>query len=143
MPVSLRSFELAIDKALEGIETDANTFKRHVALDLLTRIVEKTPVDTGRARANWQVSVNAPETTQVSYRNDKHINAERDESGVMSKVIGEGGMVIESVELGEDIFITNNLPYIEVLETGDHSDQAPQGMVALSVAEVNEGFIKI
>ena len=37
------------------------------------------------------------------------------------------------------IFITNNLPYINALENG-HSDQAPSGMLAVTLNEVEAGI---
>lgn len=95
---------------------------KRVAVDLFNRIIDKTPVDTGRARASWNISVNEADRTvppegQVSY----------------PKPQAPLGM---QVQPGDSIVISNNLPYIVKLEEG-HSKQAPHGMVALSIAEVN------
>jgi len=140
---NLTTFTLDVDKALDGIKADVNQFKRLIAFDLLGRIVERTPVDTGRARANWQVSINAPVITEVRYPNKESIPEGKSESVIAESVKLEGGIVIADVELGEDIWITNNLPYIEVLEQGDHSKQNTEGIVAISVAEVAEGMTRI
>jgi hypothetical protein len=147
MATDIRTFTLALDKVIENIPIDANMFKRHVALDLLTRVVEKTPVDTGRARANWQVSVSSPSAQEIQYRSTEPIAAQMNESSIAGATIEKGSKVIDTVEIGEDIWLHNNLPYIEVLENGrvgnKGSEQAPNGMVALSVAEVEEGFTRI
>jgi hypothetical protein len=140
--VNLRSFELNLEKALEGFEGSASDLKRHVALDLLTRVVERTPVDTGRARANWQVSINGPTTAPIRYTRASHIAAERNERSVYNQTVEQGSEVIETVQEGESIWLTNNLPYIEVLEQGDHSKQNTEGIVAISVAEVAEGLTR-
>ena len=39
--------------------------------------------------------------------------------------------------LGENVFITNNVPYIIELEDGHSKRQAPAGMVAVTFANLN------
>jgi hypothetical protein len=107
-----------------------NQVCRKVALSVFRRVVMRTPVDTGRARANWMPTVGTPsnETTEA---------IDKSGAGVMGKVTGQAGRWDPSK--GQSIFLTNNLPYIEVLEKGrvgnKGSIQAPQGMVGITVAE--------
>ena len=61
----------------------------------------------------------------------------------METVDRDGGPTITTGEselagaaIGDAIYITNNLPYAQVLENG-HSQQAPTGMLAITVAEFN------
>jgi hypothetical protein len=96
-----------------------------VALELLSRIVYKTPVDTGRARGNWQVTLDTPAT---GYNTDK-------KDGTGTAAIAEGVSVITQAPNDGLIWITNNLPYIERLENG-WSNQAPAGMVKVALEEV-------
>lgn len=88
---------------------------RGTALSMFGRVVTRTPVDTGRARGNWQSSINRPlETIDPST---------------------EGyATTVAQAQLGDSIFFINNLPYIKKLEDGS-SDQAPAGMVKVTVAE--------
>lgn len=102
---------------------------RKLALEALSRLVIRTPVLTGRARANWNLSLNTP-----------------DDSFSMSDVDPGGGATIDAgfstlLQLApfELVWITNNLPYIEFLEDGG-SGQAPEGMVAVTVAELESEF---
>ena len=96
---------------------------RKIALEVFRRVVERTPVDTGRAKGNWQPSVNAQLEGALE---------EVDPGGatVMSKIESE----IAGTQPGDMIFLVNNLPYIIRLEEGD-STQAPQGMVAITLLE--------
>ena len=88
---------------------------RGTCLSMFGKIVARTPVDTGRARGNWQSSLNTP-SLQID-------------------PTGEGYQAtIASVKLGDSVFFINNLPYIEELEDGS-SDQAPAGMVKVTAAE--------
>ena len=99
-------------------------FRRALAMKVFSRVILRTPVDTGRARGNWQCTMGSPA--------DGVLDAE-DKTG--AEAIARARDV--SVGIGTDdrsIFLTNNLPYIEALENG-HSGQAPQGMVAITVAE--------
>lgn len=90
-----------------------------VPLELTRRVVLASPVDTGRFRANWNVATN---------RADLATTEDTDESG--SSAINRAAAV--RVKLGDDVYVTNNLPYAQPLEEGS-SDQAPHGMVATSI----------
>lgn len=88
---------------------------RGTALSLFSRIVIRTPVDTGRLRNNWQVSLRGFP------------------SGELYSPINPSG-TIDQAELGDTIYISNNLPYAGVIENGS-SDQAPQGMMRITIVE--------
>ena len=102
-----------------------------IGLQALRGVVNKTPVDTGRARGNWHVSLGAPLTA---------ITTETDKGG--GATIAKGSHVIMSVKPFGTIWLSNNLPYIQRLEDG-YSAQAPQGMVAVTVAEIESQFRRI
>lgn len=96
---------------------------RKIALELFSRVILKTPVDTGRARANWQVSIGALPNGTLQLE---------DKTG--QATISAATARTAGVEAGDVIYLSNNLPYAERLEDG-YSLQAPAGMVALSVQE--------
>jgi hypothetical protein len=120
---------------------------RKIGLTALTRFVERTPVGNpelwespppvgytgGRARGNWQASINIrPEGESKT----------TDASG--ANTVTKGFAVIESLPasqaIGAIIYLTNNVPYISRLEEG-HSSQAPAGtIVALTIAELRTIF---
>lgn len=130
--IALASFNKALELAIKALPERANDIKIVTALDLMNRIVEKTPVDTGRARGNWQLAAGTAAEGEVA-------NAE---GLTPSTIMHDAEQKTASVTIGEDIWISNNLPYIEALEEG-HSLQAPHGMVALSLAESEQGLIPL
>lgn len=83
---------------------------RKIALDVQADLVASTPVDTGRARSNWLPSIN-------------RIRTDTTESTGGSISINFSGY-----NLGDKIYLTNNLPYIKRLNEGS-SKQAPAGFV--------------
>ena len=100
--------------------------KQALAEAALKRIVARTPVATGHARANWQVSLGGPALGVV---------AGADPSG--ADTVAKG---LAAINRDRDpfatVWITNNVPYIQTLERGS-SEQTPASMVALTVAELS------
>ena len=84
--------------------------------EVFSNIIQMTPVDTGRARGNWQCTIGAPFVGE-------------DDSGSVMKA----NSVIPR-RAGNVVYLTNNVPYIGKLEYDGHSRQAPAGMVRVSVA---------
>lgn len=106
---------------IDSIPAKKELLMRKIALDLWGDITLRTPVDTGRARANWFLTVGAP-----SNERDLHEGAKTGE------VAAPPTPSLNEITGNESIFIINNLVYIEALEEG-HSKQAPIGMVRLAL----------
>ncbi len=103
-----------------SININLKTVVRKITADLLTKIVKRTPVDTGRARASWNIGIGGPDTT---------VPAEGKHSGNTSITS------ITAIDGNETVWISSNLDYIAHLEQGT-SKQAPAGMVEISIAEI-------
>lgn len=115
---------MTIDEAMRQIDAHVNRVVRKVSLQALNGVVLKTPVDTGRARGNWGVGINnRPNGTSEN----------TDLSGGATISAGQGE--IAGAKTYGEVYITNNLPYIGKLESGS-SQQAPSGMVGVTVAEI-------
>ena len=95
-------------KLINTSKTIANDDLRGVYFAGLSAMIKQTPVDEGRARNNWFLTVGKPSnstTTAVSHGG----------SGSISEVFS---MPIDV--LNNKIFFTNNLPYITTLEFGGY-----------------------
>lgn len=119
--LSPRNFALDLQSFGRVSHDRAEDIFRKISLDLDTRVVLATPVDTGRARANWYPSLTRPSRA----RDD----AARDDP---SAAIRATAM---RAQMGQVLWLTNNLPYILALENGS-SRQAPTGMVDVSLRAV-------
>lgn len=115
-------------KAGKRVADNADRLIRRCALATDAAVVLATPVDTGRARANWQVELGEPAQGVIGDPNDK--KAGFDKSG--QSAISQGAETIKGYKSGSSINITNNLPYIERLNDG-WSAQAPSGFVEKAV----------
>ena len=119
------AFSLALRQFADKAGRNAELVFRKVSIDVLSRLVLRSPVDTGRFRANWQIGIGS-----VGYILDSF-----DVSG--RKTIAEGTARIEKINLGQSVWISNSLPYGPRLENG-YSKQAPSGMVKVTVSEYQQ-----
>lgn len=118
-----QTFALDIKAWCEKAKDRAELVVRKVALDVGSRVVQRSPVDTGRFRANWQYGVGQPNVK---------ITEQTDAGGTAT--IARIATAAASARLGEVIYLSNSLPYALRLEAG-YSKQAPAGMVGITVME--------
>ncbi len=98
--------------------------------EMVKEIARDTPVDTGRATANWKVGLNK----EPSPNNDK------DKTPAASPTVKKAEKVLSRMKLGDTVYIKNSVRsaeeggYIIKLEHGA-SRQAPTGMFRKNVAK--------
>lgn len=120
------TFSLEIGEFIRKAKLNTDTVIRKVGADALRSVVEKSPVDTGRFRANWTVSYSPTDQTILGM----------DPTGIAT--INRGLALIQLMQPDRDeLWISNSLPYARRLEYG-YSGQAPQGMVRLTVREFRQ-----
>lgn len=125
--------------ALAQLEQKANRLMRGYALELTKRIKRDTPVDTGRARSNWNVSVNKPDTTAFDVGDeDRSVY-----SSHSTRKDAQNSTIADQTNFwrGDVGWIANGLPYILRLERG-WSGQAPNGMVKVNIEGLKAWFAK-
>ncbi len=128
-----------VDEAIVKIYKSANKDVRAIYFTGLFAITEQTPVDEGRARNNWVLSVGIPSSKTT------------DGDG-----LGIGQLkAIPKIVLNKKILYTNNLPYIGVLEYGGFptansdktlfgfSRQAPGGWVRKTLIRMQNQIRKL
>ena len=105
---------------------------RGTCIGLFTRVIRRTPVQSGRLKGNWQTDINQPALGQVSTTDNTPINT----IDISSEARVRTGVM--RANLQDTVFFTNNLPYALIVENGNYSTQAPQGMVKVSVLELEQ-----
>jgi hypothetical protein len=139
------SFSADISKFIAKSKLKTEVVVKRIAFDAYKRVTLKTPVDTGRARANWLIGINL---IPQGYSSGQSL----------------GPSAISQYKVGDIIYIANNLPYIGVLEYGGYpnppkggginfkggpktingySAQAPQGMVGVTMMEIQSNLSKL
>lgn len=124
-----KSFELQM-KEFENMTADSAEFLfRQVCFDLSDGIITNTPIDSGRAKGNWQPDINRVENSQLDTE---------DKSG--RKTIAKVASKTNNLKIGQYFTLTNNLPYILRLEYGWSKTKSPNGMVGINVMRF-ENFV--
>lgn len=125
--MSAREFSLQLDREwLEAREDIAEDVAK-IGLEAFTRIVQRSPVDTGRFKNNWDMSIGGQWVERMP-----------DPSGTaaMTSAVTTAENYPDELPV---ITIYNGLPYASLLEDG-RSLQAPSGMVALTVVELESAL---
>lgn len=117
---------------------------------LVTNLQDTTPVDTGIARANWQISISRKQsvghTKRIIYSEYFKRKARRHglKPGVVLPLPSRYAVGLTetdkfSIARGDvGLILTNNLPYIRRLEAG-YSKQKPAGFIPAAVrSAINE-----
>lgn len=138
--LSLVQFQAEMAKFAKIVDINLATVVKKIAFDLFTKIVYRTPVDTGRARAGWGISINTPITIVPTGYGGKKLKAKSSahEADVVNSYQATEGVQLpdlSGIDGTQQVFILNAVEYIEMLEDGS-SKQAPAGMVRVSIAEV-------
>lgn len=107
-----------------------------VSIRLITKVINRTPVDTGRSAISWTVSFGA-RTTAADVGPGAYSNPKSEAIGLATALIRKH---ISEKNPFIRVYINNTVPYINVLEKG-HSLQAPAGMVRISILEVRNSLV--
>lgn len=127
------SFSRRIQFASGRISANVERIVRGAALVLDTEVVTRTPVDTGRARSNWLVSIGQPILQPIEPYAPGDAGST---AGVnVNMALQQGSEAIGRYRISNnlDIFVTNNVPYILRLDEG-WSLQAPPDYVGSCVS---------
>jgi len=116
------SFALSIAEFVEKSKQAIDSTIREVVIEIGNSVIRMSPVDTGRFRGNWQFSIDAPAAGTLSTLDPT--------GGQASARLAADSILLKA---GHTFFVVNNLPYAIPLEYG-HSDQAPGGMVRITLA---------
>ena len=119
-----RDFDADIRRFAEQLELGPGIVARKIALDIFGDLLAGTPVDTGRARSNWRISIRTPDLTVLETVGESAASAAIQYSIAQARLFRFNGR--------QPIYITNPLPYIEPLNEG-WSQQAPAGFVQAAI----------
>lgn len=149
-------FSLAFKQINDLTVKQTEQIIKKTVFDLTSSIIQDTPVDSGRLRANWLVSFNTPIDAELKLE-DKEGDA----------TIAKAKALINGNKIPLVYWIQNNLPYANVVEfglypnpvklgsrtkqatkgspvkyqvlsVGGFSAKAPQGMVRINILRFNK-----
>ena len=116
-------WSVPLDKLAKKAGASLETTARKATFEVFRNVVLRSPVDTGRFRANWNVSYGTANVSTTT-------------STAASRGDSEAAKAL-TLPVGGVTWLSNGLSYAEELEMGS-SRQAPQGMVRLAAQNFAE-----
>jgi len=112
------------------VEEGVNEIVKKTAIVADREVVLSTPVDTGRARSNWLLSLGGPSTSEI----EAYAQGKGGSSGTANAnaAMAQAQAAVQARRPEQDVYISNNVPYIGRLNDG-WSAQAPAGFVQAAV----------
>lgn len=134
-------FGRQLDQWADSVEMDHSELCVRFALLVGGKIVARTPYLTGRARASWNGSLDKAvrSTTRKGRKQPEYEDPATASKLFQDKFMDTLREYLTRTGPKPPIYIVNRLPYIVFLERGT-SQKAPQGMVAITLAEVQANF---
>jgi hypothetical protein len=128
--MNVEQFSAHLLKIGKGLPAEKlNKLMRFLAFEGLGRLILKTPVDTGRARGNWQVAAD-PDVDELDNFDKEGTTVFQDGIDDATQLLGSNPFI--------SVFISNTVPYIERLEDG-HSSQG-RAMLEMTFQELISMF---
>lgn len=112
-------------KAVKDLTTQkVAKIQRAVFLDISKRVIERTPVDTGRARSGWDAEVdNFATNLNQEVTKERPLGPDQATAKALESALAATGKHV----VGQDLCLGNSVEYIQYLNSGS-SKQAPAGM---------------
>jgi len=131
--MSLGDLEKKMGRLGACIQRNANRRVAAMAISIISQEAQETPVDTGRARANWQASVGFPifESIEAQPPGAGGSTAGTNQAFAEAEAAAR---ISDFKPTDQSIFITHNLDYILPLNEG-HSAQNNPGWIERAIRD--------
>jgi hypothetical protein len=122
------SFSIDLSRFAVKSEKEMKTVIQKITMEAFRRVILRSPVDTGRFRANWGAAIGTASTgTKEAFDKDG------------GATVTAAASIVFNWNCVGSIFLANSLPYGGKLEYG-HSKQAPAGMVRVTLSEISSHY---
>lgn len=109
-------------------------FHKAVSVYAYKRIIERSPVCSGRYRASHTIAIGAPNEEVAPPAETNECNGQ-----IRAPSIAEAVRTLLGLKPFDIVWINNSLPYASALEYG-HSKQAPEGVYEMALQEVEDRY---
>jgi hypothetical protein len=130
--IDIGSLQVRIEAHVNALTRNLSVLTRNTTRAIVNRLATSTPVDTGDAVSNWQVSLNGPPTTRLPPYFPGNAGSTRGENARAMLIAARAVIPNFYVGKGDILYIGNTAPHIEKLNKGS-STQAPAGFVEAAI----------
>lgn len=139
---NLRDFPRRASELAKAVGRAVTTFQKNLALDVHGGVITETPVDTGKLRSNWLVSVDVPRSDVIApYFPGRRLG--RAEEANRLAAVSQGVAASQALRptTNQNLFIVNNTPYVETTNA-EGTLTTPRGYVQRGIAIGLDRFAK-
>jgi hypothetical protein len=122
---SASDFSASLQKLAVALDAEMSKVVRNSVLRAFGAIIKRSPVDTGAYRASHGIANAEPSQTEGIVKGKKGSKLPPATAKSWTWRVGDG-----------NIWLYNNVPYAERIETGNWSKQAPQGVYKMAIPEI-------
>lgn len=147
--MALGSFTADLSKFALKAKLNGDQVMQKVCFEVFSRVVQRTPVDTARARTGFQVGVNSmPSGSDPGPRVSTRKKGQRLTTAPPLSAEDRGRITTgtQALKFGDTGWLVNNVEYVQYLEYGTasygFSQQAPAGMVRITLSEFQSHVAK-
>lgn len=138
--MATQRFSVALQQWVKITKIKLDTVIRKVSLDCFRAVIIRSPVDTGRFRASWRVSLNTVDLAvhaPVVERVTEAQSIAPGEPPTADEMAYANGTILKA-KISDTVLITNNLPYAIPLEHGHskHARPGPTAILGYSVSRI-------
>lgn len=125
---AIASFEAAVTRESNKCLGDVTKYLRDVSTKVVTNLIAITPVDTGHAKANWQVGLDVAPVAELTLFEPTPVGVS------VGPTLQRAMSVIAGINLNtRTIYIVNNVDYISPIVEDGHSAQVPPGEFSATI----------
>jgi hypothetical protein len=136
MGINARFFIKRLLKRNEEVQQGVRDITKNMVAAMMDELVPATPIRTGRARRNWQVTMGEHDVVEWAPRTPPERNAEVALENARRRIDAYH-------DLSKPLGVRNPIPYLTRLNEG-YSAQAPAGFIQDAILRarsvVNKGF---
>ena len=125
-----RAFRGQLKGFIEDARRQHMNWVKRVAAAAHRAAYQHTPIDTSRAMSGWVAQIGDPFMGEPNYTAGSKGSTLAEAIHLNESNIEE---VARAYRFGQRIFIRNNVHYIEILDSGKGSTQAPNGMMPFAL----------
>lgn len=123
MSKPLKKLPRSIIKLNKALKKAASDNARDAAIEIVAKLAQATPVDTSKALSNWRATVGFPATRAIAAHNVGSRGSTKEAS--VNDTIEAARKSVRNKKVGQNVFITNNVDYMDELANGTGSPQQP------------------
>lgn len=114
-----------LDQTVNNIDENTARLVKKVYIEIGDTLINDTPVDSGKARSNWQGTVDAPATGVIPpYAPGSKLGKGETANAQAAQAQIRSARSLFRLGRNRALFLTNNVPYIGLLNDGSSTQTA-------------------